>query len=94
VLNSMRRAAARFWATAKLMRHCRCARELALRITETQKTLDEKTRKAEALQSELATEQSSWLPTQGGTADPVEGRLWTVQTPGNWRLVFACRGSS
>ena len=62
------------------------ARELALRITETQNTLDEKVRKTEALQSQLATEQQRLAAhSKALLAAPVEGQLWTVQAaPGEF----------
>jgi multidrug resistance efflux pump len=62
------------------------ARELALRITETQNTLEEKVRKAEALQTQLATEQHRLAAhSKALLAAPVEGQLWTVQAaPGEF----------
>jgi multidrug resistance efflux pump len=62
------------------------ARELALRLTETQNALDEKGRKTEALQSQLATEQQRLAAhSKALLAAPVEGQLWTVQAaPGEF----------
>ena len=62
------------------------ARELSLRITETQNALDEKTRKTGTLQSELASEQERLAAhSKAALAAPVEGRLWTVQAaPGEF----------
>ena len=57
-----------------------------MRVTETQNALDEKTRKTEALQSQLATEQDRLVAhSKAVLAAPVEGQLWTVQAaPGEF----------
>jgi multidrug resistance efflux pump len=62
------------------------ARELALRITETQAALDETKRKWEVLQSQLAAERDRLAAHSKATlAAPVEGQLWTVEAaPGEY----------
>jgi multidrug resistance efflux pump len=62
------------------------ARELALRITETQAALDETKRKWEVLQSQLAAERDRLAAHSKATLTaPVEGQLWTVQAaPGEY----------
>jgi multidrug resistance efflux pump len=62
------------------------ARELALRITETQNALDEKMRKTEAVQRELLTEQERFAAhSKAVLAAPVQGQLWTLEAaPGEF----------
>jgi multidrug resistance efflux pump len=62
------------------------ARELALRITETQAALDETKRKWEVLQSQLAAERDRLAAHSKATlAAPVDGQLWTVEAaPGEY----------
>jgi multidrug resistance efflux pump len=62
------------------------ARELALRITETQAALDETKRKWEVLQSQLAAERDRLAAHSKATLTaPVEGQLWTLQAaPGEY----------
>jgi multidrug resistance efflux pump len=62
------------------------ARELALRITETQAALDEMTRKSQAVQSQLADERDRLAAhSKAVLTAPVEGQLWTVlAAPGEY----------
>jgi biotin carboxyl carrier protein len=62
------------------------ARELALRITETQAALDEMTRKSQAVQSQLADERDRLAAhSKAVLTGPVEGQLWTVlAAPGEY----------
>ena len=62
------------------------ARELALRITETQNALDEKMRKTEVVQRELLTEQERLAAhSKAVLAAPVQGQLWTLEAaPGEF----------
>jgi multidrug resistance efflux pump len=62
------------------------ARELALRVTETEAALDEMKRKWEALQSQLSAERNRLAAHSNAVLTaPVEGQLWTVQAaPGEY----------
>jgi multidrug resistance efflux pump len=62
------------------------ARELALRVTETEAALDEMKRKWEALQSQLSAERNRLAAhSKAVLTAPVEGQLWTVQAaPGEY----------
>ena len=62
------------------------ARELALRITETQTVLHEAKRKWEAVQAQLAAERDRLAAhSKAVLTAPVEGQLWTVQAaPGEY----------
>jgi multidrug resistance efflux pump len=62
------------------------ARELALRITESQAALDEMKRKWEAVQSQLTAERDRLAShTNAVLTAPVDGQLWTVQAaPGEY----------
>ena len=62
------------------------ARELALRITETQAGLDETKRKSETVQAQLAAERDRLAAhSKAVLTAPVEGQLWTVQAaPGEY----------
>jgi multidrug resistance efflux pump len=62
------------------------ARELALRITETQTAFDEKRLKTEAQQSQLAAERERLAAhSRAVLAAPVKGQLWTIQAaPGEF----------
>jgi len=62
------------------------ARELALRVTETEAALDEKRRKLEALQSQTGVERERLAGhSKAVLTTPVEGQLWTLQAaPGEY----------
>ena len=62
------------------------ARELALRITETQAAIDEMRRKSQAVQSQLADERDRLAAhSKAVLTAPVEGQLWTVlAAPGEY----------
>ena len=62
------------------------ARELALRVAETQTAIDDQARKTEAVHAQLAAERERLgAHTKATLTAPVEGQLWTVQAaPGEY----------